>query len=364
MKKEMGVHAFELTLAGFDGGTDATDHLIIAVGTSLSHGELSGHLRESGLYPGKIKTIAALPDAYLRDFEVPSQMEALIERVDNVVAAEPATAANRLIEADRRVTLSQSLEPRFRIEHCPNSTGLNWFLDHWIEDDVGAGWKNITSCRTKIEAETARDGMTAAALAGVNGNPLVIPVASDAGAFRQDAERLYVISGRVPGDDDDSVQVLVACSVEEATARFRENMTADLDEDGRAALISRHDSDCFVVSTTLIGEYIGATRLHIADEFKLDDLQRVDAEPAAQFMQELLASVETLSDVVETYGARTLADLMYLQNAVVNGSYIDHHPDESAVVDVLKTLPSCERWLAFVKVVPGEEHSPNPSPGK
>ncbi len=38
MKKEMGVHAFELTLAGFDRGSDATDQLIIAVGTSFSHG--------------------------------------------------------------------------------------------------------------------------------------------------------------------------------------------------------------------------------------------------------------------------------------------------------------------------------------
>lgn len=49
-------------------------------------------------------------------------------------------------------------EPRFRIEHCPNSTGLNWFLDHWIEDDVGAGWKNLNSYRTEDEAVTARDG--------------------------------------------------------------------------------------------------------------------------------------------------------------------------------------------------------------
>lgn len=61
MKKEMGVHAFELTLAGFDRGSDATDQLIIAVGTSFSHGELSGHLRERGLIPARSRPLQHCP---------------------------------------------------------------------------------------------------------------------------------------------------------------------------------------------------------------------------------------------------------------------------------------------------------------
>ncbi|CAB3730490.1 hypothetical protein LMG22037_05536 [Paraburkholderia phenoliruptrix] len=177
---------------------------------------------------------------------------------------------------------------------------------------------------------------------------------------RSQIDHLYVVSGRVPGDDDDLVELIAAGNLEEAVASFRECVTADLAPDRRAALIARHDSDCFVVSTTLIGEYTGAGRLHLVEEFKLDDPKRVGTEPAVEFMQELLDAVEALSDIVETHGARTLADLMYLQNAIMNETFIDHYPDESAVVDLVKALPSSDRWLAFVNVAPDDLRRPSP----
>lgn len=69
-----------------------------------------------------------------------------------------------------------------------------------------------------------------------------------------------------------------------------------------------------------------------------------------RFMQELLDSVETLAGIAEAYGARTLADLMYLQQAILSGGFIDHYPEESKVLDIVQSLPSGEKWAKFIKV--------------
>lgn len=71
---------------------------------------------------------------------------------------------------------------------------------------------------------------------------------------------------------------------------------------------------------------------------------------AAKFFRELLDSVETLSGIAVEHGARTLADLMYLQNAILNGGFIDHYPDESKVLEIASALPSGEQWSRFIKV--------------
>lgn len=73
------------------------------------------------------------------------------------------------------------------------------------------------------------------------------------------------------------------------------------------------------------------------------------ADEAALFMQELLDSVETLGCIAEVHGPRTLVDLMYLQTAILKGSFIDHYPDESAVGDIASALPSGERWALLIK---------------
>lgn len=71
-------------------------------------------------------------------------------------------------------------------------------------------------------------------------------------------------------------------------------------------------------------------------------------DEAALFMDELLASVETLTGVADVYGARTLADLMYLHAAIADGGFIDHHPGESRVLDVVRLLPSGVQWTRYV----------------
>jgi hypothetical protein len=75
-----------------------------------------------------------------------------------------------------------------------------------------------------------------------------------------------------------------------------------------------------------------------------------DHDRARLFMQELLDSVETLSGIAEQHGARTLADLMYLQNAILSGGFIDHYPGESKVLEIASGLPSGGQWSKFIAV--------------
>jgi len=71
---------------------------------------------------------------------------------------------------------------------------------------------------------------------------------------------------------------------------------------------------------------------------------------ASTFFKELLESVESLSSIADRYGSRTLADLMYLQNCILNDGFIDHYPDESKVLEVINSLPSCKQWSSFINI--------------
>lgn len=71
---------------------------------------------------------------------------------------------------------------------------------------------------------------------------------------------------------------------------------------------------------------------------------------AKLFMQELLDSVETLSGIADQFGAQTLADLIFLQNAILSGGFIDYYPGQSEVMNIARGLPSGEQWSKFIKV--------------
>jgi hypothetical protein len=82
-----------------------------------------------------------------------------------------------------------------------------------------------------------------------------------------------------------------------------------------------------------------------------DEVRKAQGKSSASlFMQELLDSVETLSGIAEQHGARTLADLMFLQNAILSGGFIDHYPGESNVLEIASGLPSGRRWSKFIAV--------------
>jgi hypothetical protein len=87
----------------------------------------------------------------------------------------------------------------------------------------------------------------------------------------------------------------------------------------------------------------------LVDGKTLIERKAAAADEATLFMQELLDSVETLLDIANEYGTRTLVDIMYLQAAILEGGFIDHYPDESAAMKIASGLPSGERWAKFIK---------------
>lgn len=73
---------------------------------------------------------------------------------------------------------------------------------------------------------------------------------------------------------------------------------------------------------------------------------------SAQFMTELLEAHETLTEIGERQGVRTLADCMYMLSSVQKGAFIEvHHPTESEILNVLQSLPSAAVWMTYVHEV-------------
>ena len=79
------------------------------------------------------------------------------------------------------------------------------------------------------------------------------------------------------------------------------------------------------------------------------DVTDADARNANVFYSELIDSVETLTEIAEIHGARTLADLMYLQQAISKNGFIDYYPGESKVLDIVSSLPSGKKWANYIK---------------
>ena len=73
---------------------------------------------------------------------------------------------------------------------------------------------------------------------------------------------------------------------------------------------------------------------------------------ATQFFDELMLSVETLGGVCDEYGPSILANLMYLQNAILKGSLIELFPNEAEQLAFVRALPSGERWWKHVSPLP------------
>ena len=76
---------------------------------------------------------------------------------------------------------------------------------------------------------------------------------------------------------------------------------------------------------------------------------------ACEFNSELLASVESMTLIGEQHGLQTMADLLYLTQAIRIGGYIDE-ADGSKIREVLQQMPSASRWLAYV----GAKNAPPP----
>lgn len=80
---------------------------------------------------------------------------------------------------------------------------------------------------------------------------------------------LYAVSGRIPGDDDDSVEILTAASVAEAHAIFKAMMLEDKSAEQLKGLQLFHGTTCFVISTTRIGTYVDVSMLSLDPDYQL-----------------------------------------------------------------------------------------------
>lgn len=76
-------------------------------------------------------------------------------------------------------------------------------------------------------------------------------------------------------------------------------------------------------------------------------MQNANAAKAKLFYQELSDSVEALTALGEIHGIRTMADLLHMQAAILDGTFIDAWPD-SKILEVINGLPSSEQWLMHI----------------
>lgn len=75
------------------------------------------------------------------------------------------------------------------------------------------------------------------------------------------------------------------------------------------------------------------------------------AGQASRFVEELLASVETLGGVAEEHGVEGLAFLFYLQAAIVNGSFVDADEKGAPLIELVKRMPSAGEWVKHIQFV-------------
>jgi hypothetical protein len=75
------------------------------------------------------------------------------------------------------------------------------------------------------------------------------------------------------------------------------------------------------------------------------------AADAKQFNAELLDAVETLTGIAEQHGALALANVVYLQAAILKGGLIELTRDEAENFAFVRDLPSGGRWWQSVKLI-------------
>lgn len=72
------------------------------------------------------------------------------------------------------------------------------------------------------------------------------------------------------------------------------------------------------------------------------------ADRALLFYKELTDEVESFTVLADLYGVRTLADVIYLQAAILKGTCIENAPKLSFIVDIVRALPSAKVWLKYI----------------
>lgn len=76
------------------------------------------------------------------------------------------------------------------------------------------------------------------------------------------------------------------------------------------------------------------------------------AKLAAKFMQEMNAAHDEFAAIAQVwennFGAETLADLIYLQGAIISGGKTTTNPSRSGLTTIIQALPSATTWQAYL----------------
>ncbi|SAK61302.1 hypothetical protein AWB79_02789 [Caballeronia hypogeia] len=75
------------------------------------------------------------------------------------------------------------------------------------------------------------------------------------------------------------------------------------------------------------------------------------AADAKQFHAEMLDAVETLTGIAEQHGVLALANVVYLQTAILKGGAIELTRGEAENSSFVRDLPSGGRWWQSVKLI-------------
>lgn len=96
---------------------------------------------------------------------------------------------------------------------------------------------------------------------------------------------------------------------------------------------------------------------HETVSYEADAQAVTGVQKAKKFWDELLESFESLSEIATAYGQNALVDLIYLQMAILKNTFIDHYPEQSSILEVVKALPSSREWVKYIQT----EHGATPS---
>lgn len=70
---------------------------------------------------------------------------------------------------------------------------------------------------------------------------------------------------------------------------------------------------------------------------------------AARFASEVLDTVESLSELAEQHGIAALADLFYLQTAILDGTFVQLDSGAAPISNLVRTLPSASEWGRYMQ---------------
>lgn len=149
---------------------------------------------------------------------------------------------------------------------------------------------------------------------------------------------LWLVTGREPGDDDDTAQPVLADTEDEARATFEAYLheISDTDEEGIASLIELDGSSCYIVTCEQIGQ----------------------AEPdLAKRLRDLAAGARSKADLIASKSpTAAYADPVQILRALAKEAEEGLEPDPYAGLNTLEGIKTLRRQLTAMAARMDDPH--------